>query len=381
MGRGDSRARSRSRRRGQERDRRDNRDRSRGRGGRSRSRGRDRDRGGRGGDRDRGGGGRRRSRSRSRSRSRRGKREGKELAILATDEDKKKKRASGWDEPPPGVELTAPVPVAAPPLGAPAPQMPGVQPPEGAPDGAAGKTSSIQAALEAQKKMLAAKAAGMGPGVVPPPPMHEPGFALVDPAITLAIAKAKAAALRTCMEAEQAALTGMAPALAPGLVPPACAMTGMGPCHMLGKAGMLPPLRPGMISMSQHIRPITQVIQPGLSALSPLGSTKLGAPPATIVRPPLRPIMPGSVPVPPRMPLTQGLLRGSTTSKASMPFGEPGSAPAGATAKGAMIVPPAGWVPPGGSVAALTPPGGLGNLTTMKEVSPALAQLMQGGLF
>lgn len=426
MARGDSRKRSRSGRRGSERDRRDDRrDKSRGRdrggGGRSRSRGRDRDRDrsrGRGGDK-----GRRRSRSRSKSRSRSRETKGgisasKNIPIL---KDKKK---SGWDTPPPGMVASMDATVAPPALGDIAPQMPqlGALAPEqrdfplppGAPGaGAAPKVSSIQAALEAQQKMLAAKAGGMsmlGAGQPPPPP-PEVAQQAVDTAITLAIAKAKALALRTSMEqdAAQAALGGPGPALGhiggpgsclpPGMTPvpplfgsPVGALQGPwtgpaagcfgGPCGgprpmggnlvrpriVVPPGGMRAPVRPGMISMTQTMRPVMPIIQPGLSALSPLGSTKAGGP--SIPRGPCggpmmaRGKMPAAMPVasmsammPKAPPFNVTDLLQATVSKGSMPKQpSPLAAP-----------------PPTGA--------GFGDLAGMKEVSPALAALMQGGLF
>lgn len=271
------------------------------------------------------------------------------------------KRKSGWDEPPPGMEnTTAPVPVAAPPLGAPVPQMPtGALPPQILADAAAAasKPSSIQAALEAQKKMLAAKAGGMpmmpsAPVVVAPPMQQALAPEPVDPAITLAIAKAKAAALKTCtgesgpsrgpsagaIESAKQLLQQSSAAVAafPQIKPPT-----------MPKGAPVPPLRPGLLC--------------GQTEMSPgaFAGKAMGFP--SVVRPPMRAQGALGMPNAKGLPLTASSLQGSTTSKAA--------AAAGLAAVGATAKQPAAG------------PTGLGSLAAMKEVSPALAALMQGGLF
>lgn len=401
------------------------------RGGHGRSRSRYRgDRGGRGGG-DRGG--RRRSRSRSRSRSRRASRRAVDvavagpggestvatagataaLAVLGEAAGERRKKKSGWDEPPPGMNTGPPALLALP-------------APGGADVAVAKPLSSIQAALEAQKKMLAAKAAAATIQVVPPPmPVSAmlrppaPPPEVVDPAITLAIAKAKAAALKTCtgdgaatrpsaIENARALLRQSSAAVASfpqvkltaqlPLPKPVTPLALLRPS--ITAAGSMEPGSPGAqvtprsaflqqvlggLAARPHLNQGAALAAPGLA--SPIASKALG----TVVRPPPKMGAPGASPLVKVLPLlTPTLGPASTTSKAPSPLA--GWAPVGATAKQApTTVPPPvprpllGFVNPstnmgGRSLSFQSSLGSLGDLAAMKEVSPALAALMQGGL-
>lgn len=318
------------------------------------------------------------------------------------------KRKSGWDEPPPGMAANATsAPVAMPPLSAPVPAALALPAPVAAgiaeaAAAAAMKPSSIQAALEAQKKMLAAKAAALaitGPtGVVVPAPPAPPAPPpdIVDPAITLAIAKAKAAALKTCTSDTGGANGPSAIDNAKALLQQSSAAVAAFP-HVkttlpngLPKpAAPIPPLRPGLVGQSDNpsaprpalLQQVLNTLQsrgalapapaalpapgallppaPALPALVPLSAGK-GIGTASVVRPPAR----FPVGTPKLLPLLTPSVPQSTTSKAA----PAGLAAAGATAKQTTPAP-------------LALPSGLGPLAAMKEVSPALAALMQGGLF
>lgn len=256
--------------------------------------------------------------------------------------------------------------------------------------------SSIQAALEAQKKMFAAKATQP-----PPPPQQE----FVDPAITLAIAKAKAAALMTCSsdsggggggESGPSALDNAKALLSstanfPQAVLPKSSLPGLQPMMGLGgglsvprPAGLQQPLRPPCLSgLGGGFVP---GVVPPLSR--PCGGM-MGCGPMSV---------PGKASLPtPRMVggLAQGGVRPMgalsgcgfppglvppVTSKASLGsmMGPQGSFNLGATAKLGSIGPPGlGF---GGLVGnSFSAPGpSLAGFEGMKEVSPALAALMQG---
>lgn len=294
----------------------------------------------------------------------------------------------------------------------------------GAPGGAApaaGGMSSIQAALEAQQKMLAAKAGG-APG------------APVDPSVTLAMAKARAAALMTCADQPQgpAVVPGLdfagrpVPALPPlpqALLPHNQALNLMQPPS--GKAAPVPPglIPPGgapaacpvpggmQALMSMPKAPQAMLGAGSASALAGcggcVGRPQWGSAVGAGSRPAFGAQGKMGCGAPPKMSnippgvtaLGTAAVQGSLTSKAAANAGPPptgkavvaapgisvqaGVAPTalgGAVAKGAVLAPTSAPAPP---VPKPSPVGtaNLANLGTMKEVSPALAALMQGGLF
>jgi len=233
--------------------------------------------------------------------------------------------------------------------------------------------STIQAALEAQKRMLAAKAGGMPGGITPPP---DP----VDPSVTLALAKARAAALMTCQDAPPAA------------PPPPDPMAAIANAKAMLQQSMQPqrlpaePL-PGTLLLGKA--PAMQSIGgalggglgkgPGFSSLSGFGG---GRPPwgaaVSGMRPPMRGMGAGGGMGPHGMMPPVGLGNGMN------PLAGKGMPKIGAeqfqgslSSKGRPSAPPPGLDVP---KAPALPPANLGNLAAMKEVSPALAALMQGGL-
>lgn len=207
-------------------------------------------------------------------------------------------------------------------------------------------TSSIQAALEAQKKMLAAKAGSM-PAPPPEPVTH------VDPAVTLALARARAAALMTCQESSEplgpmqaiANARGMLQSRLPAEPAPGALLLGKGwgkGASMAIGGGLLAPMGMGKV---------------GPSSLSGFGG---GRPQwgGGLARPPLR-----------GMPQLAGGMMGPLGGKGIMPK-------LGAEQLQGSLSTKAR--PPGGPAAKQQAAAGLGNLAAMKEVSPALAALMQG---
>jgi len=247
--------------------------------------------------------------------------------------------------------------------------------------------SSIQKAIALQAAMLAAKAAGLPmPEAAAPPP--EPP---IDPAITIAIAKARAAAMATCNNSGSQARPNLDPSIsaaAYSAIAKANATIDAASTAVGETTGFLNTMN----MMTGHPRPAGMAgggLTPGLGGgwvrppLSPMGQmgqygqmgyqgqmgqfapqAKMGMAMGGLIRPTIRPG--GFVPSPMGMQGMQGmggcggpaLVRPPAKMQAVLPGGMPAMSKS------------AGWVAPG----VVMPK--MGNLP-MKEISPALAALMQ----
>jgi len=337
-------------------------------GGRSRgdSRRRSRDRG-------------RRDRSRSRDRSRGRRRKSRSSSRSRSREKAKKKRSSGWDEPPQPAEIILPpghstgatvdpglaaivpgqgingISVAPPPDAPPAPP-----PPYSVPKGG---TSSISAALEAQAKMLAAKAEAA-------PPSNNPLIAE-----TIADAKAKAAVMtattpksagtdapavatpawKTVPTPEFRAVSSRVPPGPPGAARPAV------PVHSIYQ-------RSSTAATNNSVLPTTPKPMPSMPQANDGVRPPFGVRPPVGVRPPIGVRPPVAAMVSPKAPVAAPVGPAATFSVVS---------------KASAVQAPAESFAPTNSGSAPVespPPVHFGEFVSMKEVSPALAALMSGSL-